>query len=774
MRKSVWIGILLVVSLIMHGGFQHAFSCDPEPGPHHFQKLEIKISPPPPPLLSGFFEVFSVSNGLPCDNIRALLCQGPVVFAGSDGGGLMMFRGGSWQAFNPSSNPPFPAGTVNSIVAGPEEGTVYAGTPAGVVRIKGFLEGQPLFELLPLSGTKSRNFLSLCQGKNALLAGSDCEGGRIAGNAFLPIPPAGESLFTGFGSVAIWKEAILFGTSLGLLQETGNSLVPLRFPDVELGWVQALFPATGTLYLGANSGCYRMDANASQPVELLPGIWTTSIAGTPGLATYDFPPGDESDLLGFGLRRAGLGSETMNQLASMGNNLEKQIQDLEPLRLWLTNPANFQKPDFSQKGWYFLEKTGEILAKAFQVDNTFVNPLTALIKGLWIGTQNAGVVFFAEDGIRRNFTSENSKLPSNSVTAIACRESGETWIGTAQAGILRYRALEVPESRQVWAGAAKVLRAFGPLFIGTSDQGLLVMNPTSFEIEGQYNPSTVKGFHRSVTAVEKDGLGRLWVGGDKGVWMLDDRGWHSFGMKEGLPSEKVQAMAARDTRVYAAVEGEGPICARVAYFNGISFVAYSAENLDAIFQMSPASASEALEALGLLNTYGRSFDVKNAPAGIAKYRNATSTRQITAMLDTPPYLLIGSNEGLLVIFDGENFKPLSDKGTGSLGGLAGFGRRGNGDLLLTGRDRILTFDGKKFTQIPNLPCSANPTSFSMDDMNPDAFWIGYESQSQGGIALFQGTSWKMLPQPKPVKAIAVSFPNVFFATPQGVEVSQGK
>ncbi|HNV70713.1 MAG TPA: hypothetical protein PKO06_13515, partial [Candidatus Ozemobacteraceae bacterium] len=90
----------ILVSLLLIGAgalspLGSLLACNPEPGPHHF----TKISPPPPALTVGYFEVFNTLKGLPCNAIRSILAGGDFTLVGTDGGGLMVYRQGSWVSF---------------------------------------------------------------------------------------------------------------------------------------------------------------------------------------------------------------------------------------------------------------------------------------------------------------------------------------------------------------------------------------------------------------------------------------------------------------------------------------------------------------------------------------------------------------------------------------------------------------------------------------------------------------------------------------------------
>jgi hypothetical protein len=63
----------------------------------------------------------------------------------------------------------------------------------------------------------------------------------------------------------------------------------------------------------------------------------------------------------------------------------------------------------------------------------------------WVGTERAGIFLFSPDGLKQihHFTSENSPLLSNHITAITIDKNGEVFIGTDK-GLISYRGSATP------------------------------------------------------------------------------------------------------------------------------------------------------------------------------------------------------------------------------------------------------------------------------------------------------------------------------------------
>ena len=393
------------------------------------------------------------------------------------------------------------------------------------------------------------------------------------------------------------------------------------------------------------------------------------------------------------------------------------------------------------------------------------------------------MILFATDGQRRHFTRENSKLPSDKVTCVSTAPDGETWIGTADGGLLRYFRQQIdlkPEARQIYAGAVHALKIMGDrLYVGTGDRGLLVFDPGSLSPLETYSATTIKGFHRKVTGVDLDPQGRLWVGGDTGIWRLEEKGWRPFPLIDArqaylpgqpMPSSLPASMLAADAngRVFAVAESAGPLSEQVFRWLGDRFASFSRETIRRALSLGTASSAAFLKELGLTDTYGRQFDASHASMSLAVYERTDEMSRASTLLDTPNYLLIGTREGRLTIFDGQSFKPLSTKGTGVLGPVAALKKRSNGDLVILGENLGQVFDGETYRPIPAIPGASGMSDLVFDDLNPDCFWVSWLGTGKGGFALNQGSRWLSLPYKESVRKLAVLEPWIFIATPTGV------
>ncbi len=757
------LGLGLVVLSSLPG-----LACNPEPGPQHFPIPDIQTAPPV--VRTGYFEVHSERTGLPCDRIRAVEAFDGFVLAGTEGGGLLLYQDGAWRKFAPRTSPPFPSETVTAIIPGDSQGEAIAGTVDGIVRISG-LPDKPVFRLEPLAAPCSSNVLSLAGRKGTndagftLLCGTNAEVGQVTGGAMIRFSPPNDRQPTGFGAVRPVGDRIWIGCEDGLYCSTGGSMDRFSLPAADFGWVQALENSGEELFIGGSQGGWRMTEDT--PAELLPGIWITALALTRGCP----PQFDGKAFRPFEIQ--GMESVKDPDPAAVAE-VQKEFQQLlgqygDFLGRWMGLAAPMAEVNRLKAAFDAVAQKMAKLSPALVI-------VTPLLKGLWVGTQDQGVILFSTDGQRYHFTADNSKLPQNRITAISSREDGETWIGTFDGGLLRYTRITVPPGRKpekIWEGRPTLVRLLGDrLFIGTEDQGLAVLDPRSREVTAQFTPATLSGFHQKVTGIGMDEDSRLWVSGDHGVWRQADGTWTRFGKKEGLPDEAIRCLEVdADGRVYAAGGGARTVAGQVAMFNGQEFTTYHAEMLARLLRLSPAEREAALRRLGLKGTYLREFDVTNATAAMALFDRTASASQVIAMEGIPQYLLLGGAEGDQSIFDGEGFKPLSPQGTGgSLERIVRLQRRQNGDLFILGRRQLFTFNGERYREIPDIGSLMLKefTDLALDSRNPDLCWVSYKGIGDGGCAVYLEPLWREIPSPEPVISLTHGDPFLFFATPEGV------
>jgi ligand-binding sensor domain-containing protein len=143
-------------------------------------------------------------------------------------------------------------------------------------------------------------------------------------------------------------------------------------------------------------------------------------------------------------------------------------------------------------------------------------------------------------------------LPQNSVTAVVQTADGYIWLGT-QEGLVRFdgvrftvfdrRSRAIPHN---YVTALLVSRQ-GSLWIGTNDGGV-----TRYT-DGQFHDSPLSQ-QRSITSFAEQANGTLWIGTqENGVFRCLENACQAFTTADGLPSNRVQALASDATdRIWIA------------------------------------------------------------------------------------------------------------------------------------------------------------------------------------------------------------------------------
>lgn len=719
-------------------------------------------------ITAGYFEVWNMQCGLPSNRIRCILPYGNRVFVGTEGDGLMVFDGNSWRSYTPTSTPPFPSVTISALAAVPGKDEILAGTVNGLVNIA-VSEGLS-FNLRQKGGDRNINVLSLGFHDGTMFCGSDLQAGVVEGDAFIPLDTPAALDATGFSCLSSHQGVMRYGSHKGLHEVSGRSLLQVQTGEYDLGWVQGLAGIGSTTFVGGSTGLYKLEGHTVSPVS--PGTWVTCLSATPGLK--QFTPG----IPGTGAEFEETGG------SSNGNSPARQLEQskLDERRRVLTETASqlFAKS-------YALQNTSDIrmdpayrkylqdldkFNRDVSIMDASISATTSLLKGLWAGTQDHGAILMTADGKRREITSENSRLPSDRISAVAACENGEAWIGTPEAGLLHYRKYTFSDAlpQKVWSGRPTLIKCIGEqVYIGTTDQGISIIDPRSGNELPPINEKTVPGFHREVTGIDQDLNGRLWTTGDRGVWMRDNGRWNHYTVANGVPDEITGCLEIDSSgRVYVTGKTSQAISSQLAVFNGNGFTSFSRQALQ--FFLSSATPKEALRGLGLIDSYLESFDLNNASEALKAYDDGAEETPVTAMLGGQEFLLLGTQGGNLFAFDGAKFRRIPTEGTGILRGIAALARRRNGDRLFLARNKVLYMDGEHFESVLDVPRSLGKYGgLAVDDRNPNLFWVGFRTfDDRGGVALYQEPLWRVIDLTEGVIGLTLVEPFVFAATDQGV------
>lgn len=233
-----------------------------------------------------------------------------------------------------------------------------------------------------------------------------------------------------------------------------------------------------------------------------------------------------------------------------GDGLRKtQVRDVRRTRdgwLWLATPAGLAR--FDGLRFEYFTKTN--------MPGTRSDLLTRLAEdargGLWIGSEDAGVMRYA-NGLVKSWTIAEG-LPSNSVHALAADPSRGLWVGTLQ-GLARIENDRVILAEDpVLARANTIALTWGPdgsLWIVTVQQGVFRWSAGGFQ--RMFAPTE---WPFVVSALDIDEQGNVWVGTSSGGLLRiqgDQRQWLT--RRNGMSNDTVLSITHdREGRVWAGTE----------------------------------------------------------------------------------------------------------------------------------------------------------------------------------------------------------------------------
>lgn len=758
--------LVLLLSLVTGS----VFACDPEPGVQHFPVISV----PPPKIRTGYFKVHNKLNGLPHSEIRSLLIHsadaGSFVLAGTKDKGIMIFDGKQWLASSPEKkgeNPAiFPEVTVTSLVSAGKD-LIYAGTPLGLISIrikehKFFAER--IFSASPENLNVTDISLELKESgeTGSILVACDRSAGEFINHSYNSFQMPKYLNPSGFNAVGFFDQQKLCGSSNGVLAVNGTSLMSFFYGEDPCGWVTDIKSYKNHLYVCSANGLLKIDKKKVSE-NLLPGVWSTCLACT---AEPGRKPENPIEKNAGAIRDASITqSEEYQQLQAEHAQLQTDFEAYIN-----RNSSNRRAPREEENEMWrrFIEFDQKM--RTMMKEGAIIN--SDIVKGFWLGTKDSGVIVFSSTGENFHLTSENSKLPDDSITCIANDETGEVWIGTESGGLLQYsKHIQADKNKEVLLVncQASRIRLFSDLlFICTEKEGLHIYRHSDKAALGTHNSSTVKGFPNRVNDVAIDKQGNIWVVGGNGVWQWNGKKWLKIEFlnkeAEGRNIEHIDIDSKN--RIYVAGNQGSAVSENIFFYNGAKMVGLSKSNLAKIIKMPAEKQKKAAELFGLSGDFMRGFDFGNATAALLAFDQSEAER-ITAILNTEHYLLIGTKSGEQYIFDGESYKKLSVKGAGSLGAIGNFARLPEGEIIIQGREAVSEFNGLHY-KLTNSPGTNLINDLCLDALNPETYRIAFEIGIQGGYALYQQPKWQKYYTDKPVLSIAQADKTIYMAKPDGV------
>ncbi|MBU1106351.1 MAG: hypothetical protein KKB51_06760 [Candidatus Riflebacteria bacterium] len=764
-------------------------ACEPEPGAQHFPTIKV----PPPRIQAGYFSVYNSLNGLPCNNISSLLVQpmeenAQLVIAGNRDEGIMIFDGATWHRSGGDMFE-FPAVTVSSL-ARIDSKSFLAGTSNGI--FKGEIKkNKVIFSALGKFRDENLNVLAIremAKKENCFYIACDRVAGTLQEEQFIPFKTPEYLSPTGFSAIIGCELGELTGCHGGLYRINNANLTPVFGDESQIGWVNDFANAEKRLFIASANGLF-ITSDLEKMENLLPGIWCTRAA----FSAYPRESLSGSDKKAFEPKMGAAGitieDDAFTQLRAQHAQLQTDYAAYTQ-RYAGQRDAPREAVDQMYERFFAFERqmieasqriqgTAEFgsdgLAANLSIDSSAL--LSPLLKGLWVGTQNSGLILFATDGERYHLTSENSKLPCDNITAIALGNAGEVWFGTETGGIMRY-------SKRSMSGKGKLqeilsceptrIRVLADLlYVGTRRHGMHIYQLNPIKSIGNFNDENVKGFHRMVTDFAMDKDGNLWVTGNAGVIRWDGKTWKNIEFRQPQ-TQMVGQTASRividgSNRIFVAFAAAAKVYEQIFVYDGDKLSATTPQTISTLLQLNDKERYQEVRLHGLDGTYMRNFDFANASETLKNFEIDESA-PVSAMLNTEHYLLVGMENGYQKIFDGESYKKLSEKGTGRIGAISNLFRLPSGIILIQGKDGVSEFDGQHYRLIESASTGQGfkINDMCIDQMNPETYRIAFTSSDGGGYALYQNGFWEKYYTKSPVKSIAQSDFIIFLAMPDGV------
>ncbi len=191
---------------------------------------------------------------------------------------------------------------------------------------------------------------------------------------------------------------------------------------------------------------------------------------------------------------------------------------------------------------------------------------------LWVGTGFGGVHLF-QNGFWNYFTHDSSnpdKTPNDEINSILKDHSGNLWVGTSS-GLYRFKRNfftifrnDAPVSRklpgnEVWAVYEDSRKR---LWTAVHPQGLFMSdkNNTALFTDKSGQPNIIA--HSNVYCIKEDRFGRIWIGAERGISVLDGKTIHTFRPAEGdsfaIPDYTVMAIEEdKNGSIWIATYGGG-------------------------------------------------------------------------------------------------------------------------------------------------------------------------------------------------------------------------
>lgn len=224
----------------------------------------------------------------------------------------------------------------------------------------------------------------------------------------------------------------------------------------------------------------------------------------------------------------GIGSDNVRGLAG------RQVSN----RLWMAHPAQGASR-FDGQNW-----------SRFRPDNTRmpstdVRQVRVVAGGLTFATAKGAALYDEVAGTWFFYSTANSSIASDNVTAVEASPGGALWFGTADAGVSRTLNPLTWDYFDAGSGLGSnhvrdiLIASDGTVWVATGG-GVSRFQNGAFSTARVVNAGLPSN---SVRALAEDSQGHIWVATDGGVGRFDGSEWTAFTTAHGLPTTSASSIA---------------------------------------------------------------------------------------------------------------------------------------------------------------------------------------------------------------------------------------
>jgi len=493
-----------------------------------FENTPAQALTPTKALTQYVHEVWQEEEGLPENDVTAIIqTRDGYIWLGTEAG-LVRFDGVRFSVFDKSNTPDFSSDYIRNLHEG-HDGSLWIGTDAGgVYRLK---DGN--FKAYPTpDGLSNDSVVAFCESADGTLwIGTEGHGlGRLKDGKF--------SRYTtkdGLSDDFVWAlmgtedGSLWIGTNHGLnrLKEGKFTLYTTK-DGLPNNVVWSLGSGRGqTFWVGTGAGLCRMQDGHFETFSRKDGVERNRVIslhedqqGTLWLGTD-----------GHGLERIENGIvSAFTTKEGLSNDTVSAIMEDDEGSLWLGTfgggLVRLKDANFVTYGNDPGLRLGEVNAVYESHDGS-----------IWIGTASGGLARI--NGRKVTVCTSKQGLPEDEVLSLLESHDGSLWVGTKGAGVARIQNGKVTTYSTKNGLSNDSIRALledqqGDLWIGTRSGGLNRFRDGKFTLYSTRNglPSDV------IRALYQDPRGTLWIATEKGLVAMKGDSFRTYTTKDGLADDE--------------------------------------------------------------------------------------------------------------------------------------------------------------------------------------------------------------------------------------------